>query len=225
MDHITATVHERRDHYHKHCHESFCKFLQLSPGEQENFTPTDRKGNPCNSELYVEGEGGDVAMQDIINKFEELGSVIVMRRCTRFLNQNVNESIHARLYTLVSKIKHYKRDRLCFAAERVILIHNHGHFGSSLYHKWDCFSDEEIQVLKTEDANMMRKARTTKKTKTAKPMLKDDDVNYCSGFGFEDHPPLLDLDEFNERDHNAWHTVPGDELPSASESEDDDEPD
>ena len=228
MDHITATVQERRDHYHKHCHKSFCKFHQVSPEEQEAFKPTDRKGNPCDNELYVEAMGGEKIMQDIIKLFVKLGHTSVMRRCTRFLNQNVNESIHARLYYIVSKIKHYSRVRLCFAAERVLLVHNHGHFRGSLYHKWDCFSDEEIRILKSQDADMLRKAQTTKKKRTAKPMLNDEDVNYCSGFGFEDHPPLLDVDEFDERDHNAWHTVPGpDTVPveEVSSESDDDEPD
>ena len=41
-------------------------------------------------------------------------------------------------------------------------------------------------------------------------MLKDEEMNYSSGFGFEDHPPLYNLDEFSERHNEEWHQVPED---------------
>ena len=195
----------------------FCKFLQLSSTEQEAYKPTNQQGKPCDSELYVDGEEGEKIMQKIINKFDELATTTIMRRCTRFLNQNVNESIHSRLYTIVSKTRHYTRDRICYAAERAFMVHNHGYLGASLYQKWDCFSQEEILELERNDANMLLKAQNTKKTRSAKPMLKDEEINYSSGFGFEDHPPLYNLDEFSERHNEEWHQVPKDA--------EDDEPD
>ena len=106
MDYVGATVDERRDNFHKHCHKSFCKFLELPSHEQENYQPTDRSGNAKDNDLYI--KDGESVMQVVTDKFKELGHVNIMRRCTRFLNQNVNESLHSRLYNICNKTKFYK---------------------------------------------------------------------------------------------------------------------
>ena len=101
------------------------------------------------------------------------------------------------------------------------MVHNHGHLGASLLHRFDSFSEQEISSLKQKDNAMLQKAQSKVKTKTAKkPMLQDEEVNYCSGFGFEDHPPLSNMEEFSDRDTNPWNQVPDDTLESvASEDE------
>ena len=151
MDHIGASLEDRKQ-YHALCHKDFCKFKKLSPKDQEKYKVTK------NGEFYIEeynqkGEKIDDCMKSIINVFDELGSVDVMSRCTRLLNQNVNESIHARCFCLVNKITAYEYDHYDFAAFHAMLIHNNSHeliFGM-WYEQLGDYSEEDRKVFVAKD--------------------------------------------------------------------------
>ena len=66
-------------------------------------------------------------MDKIRDKFDELGAYDTCSRLYRFLNQNVNESLHNRCFRMVSKIKSYQKNHIIFAAQMTMHIHNHGY--------------------------------------------------------------------------------------------------
>ena len=126
MDNKAADVTQRRHFYHSLCQKDFCNFLKLTPEEQLNFVP------PSDGCLYFKeydkkGKTVTNIMDQIIAKFNEIGSVENMSKCTRLLNTNVNESIHHRTIGIVSKALSYSVEHVEFAAELSRCIHNYGY--------------------------------------------------------------------------------------------------
>ena len=135
-------------------------------------------------------------MKSIINVFDELGSVDVMSRCTRLLNQNVNESIHARCFRLVNKITPYEYDHYDFAAFHAMLIHNNSYelILSMWYKQLGDYTEEDRKVFVAKDNErrfhagpqhqeyLKKQKYTNKKGET----LQNQDVNYNPGQMFED---------------------------------------
>ena len=50
-----------------------------------------------------------------------------MKRCAKKVTQNLNESVHAKLWRRVLKFKHHSKKRYRFACLMTVLVHNFGH--------------------------------------------------------------------------------------------------
>ena len=116
--------------------------------------PRDTQGNIKDGELHC-----SVTVEDkVIEKFKNLSELTIMDRCHYFLNTNVNESIHSRLYQFIDKTKHYSFPHIMFASEITFMIHNFGHLGASILPTLGLISEKEIRALKNQDVKMLAKA-------------------------------------------------------------------
>ena len=68
-------------------------------------------------------------------------------QCKRGLTQNVNESLHSKLWRLVNKAKHFTLARYNFAIQLVMLIHNFGYVDSSLLPEIGGMTESDLKVL------------------------------------------------------------------------------
>ena len=57
-----------------------------------------------------------------------------MKRCAKKVTQNLNESVHAKLWRRIFKFKHHSKKRYRFACLMTVLVHNFGHEKGSLLH-------------------------------------------------------------------------------------------
>ena len=115
--------------------------------------------------------------------------LVVICRARKHLNQNINESTHARLYGIVTKAKHYGICRLMFAAEYVSVENNFGKLGANIFSHWGEISQAEVSQLQALDKEMMIKAERRKTKKVA--ALKEVSGQYKYGFGFEEYNHTL----------------------------------
>ena len=208
MDHVGATFEERRDKYHVKCSAAFCDFKR-NESEQQQYQPTNLDGKPMDGDLWLpkatECDHHQKVLDAIIACFDKLGDKDKMSRCTRYLNQNVNESIHARVYRMINKTLHYSPMHIAFAAEHTILVHNSGYQTGSLLNVFGA-TDHQLKKLKEKDEIM--RMRAEKRTRKTKQVLKEDEVHYKSGYGFELYDPLPDSDEYDkiQAKKQPWRT-------------------
>ena len=218
MDHIGASLEERKQ-YHALCHKDFCKFKKLSPKDQEKYEVT-KNGEFYIDEYNQKGEKIDDCMKSIINVFDELGSVDVMSRCTRLLNQNVNESIHARCFRIVNKINPYEYDHYNFAAFHALLIHNNSHelIRGMWYEEFGEYSEADRKNFVAKD-NLRRFHAGPKHQEYLKKQKyldkkgeihQNQDINYNPGQMFEDMTTeSLNMNDTLMTEAPQYRTYPG----------------
>lgn len=133
------------------------------------------------------------AIKDAIYQaFDTFAKIETLRRCTRGLTQNVNESGHARLYTICKKSEHFGFRRLVFAAQVVSVEHNYGKYYGSLART---FGLTQSEMLRERDDEM---ARSSSRGHWYNPHAKlvkgsKEVIEYAYGFGFDDETPLDEL--------------------------------
>ena len=140
MDYPEASLLERET-FHQYCGD-WCAYKNWQNQDKplENFireTKRDFKGDE------VKWEGGILAnfqnkhadaFEELLVTFEKLGNEELMSRCGKFLTQNINESVHAKMWKHCLKIKKHGIARYRFCAMHVVLVHNFGHYAGSLHH-------------------------------------------------------------------------------------------
>ena len=148
----------------------------------------DKQGNPITK-----------AMDQIIETFDKLSDIRLMAKLTRWLSQNTNESVHFRLFNIISKTKYYKYNHINFAAWLTAIIHNNSYENAigRLYSHIGSFTEEEKVLLMHSDGERKRnstekhqkiKKDSRFKHKTAlRKMSELKEINYSAGFGFEDY--------------------------------------
>ena len=208
MDHSGASLDHRRTKYHVNCTSSFCDYVRTPEHEQEKYIPKNKDGGSMDGELWLPEAISSEEHQNILNKiigvFDEHATPSLMSRCTRYLNQNVNESVHARLYRVINKTIHYSRLHVNFACQQTMSVHNSGYRTASLLNKLGA-TKFQLDKLKIKDETMQLRAE--KCTKKPKPPFEETEVHYKSGYGFEDHDPLPESDEFRAREKMPWHNL------------------
>ena len=73
-----------------------------------------------------------LAFTELVERFRNLANIDLMARCNMSVTTNMNESMHSRLHTLVSKHKVHRLPRIKFAAQQVMLTSNFGQQKSNL---------------------------------------------------------------------------------------------
>ena len=203
QDHPHATI-EEREACHKYCDSQYCKFLTNREHKPE------RAGHFYVDEKDKKGKQSRAVMDEINKLFDEFAKEETMNRLTRWLTQNVNESLHNRLFRLISKLKHYQWPHLMFAAVLTAVIHNNGYECGigQLYKDIGEYTELDKKKLKQFDEDRKRHAsahhraaKIRSKFRLAKVQLESGEEHYKAGYGFEDHQeePLDDLGEFEER--------------------------
>ena len=206
MDHPGASLAQRKK-YHAYCRPDFCEFAALPTEEQKLAFETDIIGEFWYEEFDKKGRPSTKAMDKIIAKFDELSTIEVMNRCTRWLNQNSNESIHHRLFRIISKSKSFKYEHILFASLMAAVIHNVGYEGSIgyLYHQMGTYYRDEQKTLRWRD-DVRRKNSEEKHQKKKKisryefntPLVDGGLPDYAPGYAFEDEP-IDGVAQFEER--------------------------
>ena len=98
------------------------------------------------------------AFRELENIFRTIGNPALMTRCSTVRTQNINESIHAKIWAICSKHKMHKHARFIFAAQQVVLNHNLGIFGASLLNVLGLMSPEVAKGLQGLDKRSLRSA-------------------------------------------------------------------
>ena len=147
-------------------------------------------------------------MNKIIAKFDSFADVDVMKKLTRWLSQNTNESIHHRLFSIISKTKSFNYNHIHFAAAITTIIHNIGYEYAlgMLYQHVGAFSMRERKLFQYLDSERKRnalEAHQKKKKESAwknKPDLKriSEDIHYSPGYGFEEYE-VQSIQEFERQ--------------------------
>ena len=153
--------------YHQFCSEEWCGFKAWETEnkplyEYKRETKKDFKGKEIKwkgglfAKLKIEHPQAYNGLKEV---FVKLGSIGLMERCSQRLSQNVNESIHARLWKLCLKIKMHGIDRYNFCAKYVILVQNFGYYAVSLHHVLGSMTKALQNSLKKQDVESLRSAR------------------------------------------------------------------
>ena len=196
-DHKDASFDDRVNKFHLLCTQEFCKFKQLPLEEQRRYQCKDH-------EFYVKEEdqaGNTITeiMDAIIQKFDDLANEEKMARCTRLLNQNINESLHNRTFGIIRKEKNFGYWHINFAANLAAHIQNDGH--ETTIGTWmeffDLYTPEMQESLRYKDDERRRNAadhhqNIKKKSRYQGKAIKEielDGVFYESGRHFEDYTP------------------------------------
>ena len=160
-------------------------------------------------------------MAAVVEAFDKISTPELITKCLRFRSTNVNESIHARLYRVCKKLDHYSRNRLVFAAEYTMVVHNHGYQTGSLLHEYG-FNENQVNRLRRSDALMYDKAaKLTTRRRDKKIALHPSDIHYHSNHGFENVAldPLPCTAEFEARKTYPWRSV---QTPEGADLDSDD---
>ena len=133
---------EERDRYHEYCCPSWCPYKKWvtdgQPGESfvRLFTKDSQgKSIPWKGGYYarLDVDYPD-AFQGVADIFDTVGSLTLMNRCKKKVTQNLNESVHSKLWRKVLKYKFHRYGRYRFACVMVMMEHNFGRDKGSLLH-------------------------------------------------------------------------------------------
>ena len=169
----------KREELHSRCNPLWCSYSQCSVKDRKEFVPKNKRGQVVESTFTQI----DTVQEAIIEAFEAQANADKISKCFRDLNQNLNESVHARLFRLTSKAKKYKISRYRFAAQRVAIENNFGKLGASLLPAIGEISIAEIKELTKLDAKMEFSSRLVK---GPRKWLVDNELDYSYGGMFEE---------------------------------------
>ena len=93
------------------------------------------------------------------NIFSTLGSEILMARCSKKFSQNINESVHSKLWRRVLKFKAHSAERYKFCCLQVYMEHNFGHYAGTLLHCLASMTRQAEIDLKQKDKESIRVAK------------------------------------------------------------------
>ena len=139
LDHQESSL-EDKVRYHQHCGD-WCYFVQWQNTDEplEDFKKTTTKDTSGNIVPWTGGVYAklDIDYPDAFKKLENffvgLGNDELMSRTTTVATQNINESVHQKLWCLCRKSKKHTCPRYNFACEHVAMEHNFGKVKASLY--------------------------------------------------------------------------------------------
>ena len=98
------------------------------------------------------------AFKDVQDIFENIGCITLMKRCAKKVTQNLNESLHSKLWRRVLKFKKHGKKRYKFACFMTVLVHNFGHEKGSLLHCLESMTKPAELELRQKDRDSIRVA-------------------------------------------------------------------
>ena len=195
-DHKNSTY-AQREVYHVLCNRAFCDYKAINSISQKRIYRPKKDGEFYVREVDGVGNLVTTAMDSIQAVFDKFGSIENISRCTRLLNQNANESIHARCYNIITKGKCLDFPHTNFAMQLTAMIHNNGYVNSrgAMLKRLGEYLPEEHAALVLKDKERMvmasekHRAAKIRSRWQLKDPLNDKFANYRPGFAFENHPP------------------------------------
>ena len=159
LDHIETTVPQRK-HYHRFCGQ-WCDFVKWTNdgNSPESYAKPDYNipGEP--KKAWTRGIFAGIntlyplAFRQLVGKFRNFASQDLMARCSMSATTNMNESLHSRYHTIVSKHKMHRLPRIKFAAEQVMLTANFGQQKSNLGNVFgtkSAVAEHDLEILQYE---------------------------------------------------------------------------
>ena len=164
LDRPDATV-DQRKRYHEHCSATWCHYQQFvahSPPEAYiRLTDRNKDGSlkPWTGGYYARLDlDYPDAFQGVQDIFENIGCITLMKRCAKKVTQNLNESLHSKLWRRVLKFKKHGKKRYKFACFMTVLVHNFGHEKGSLLHCLESMTKPAELDLRKKDRDSIRVA-------------------------------------------------------------------
>ena len=166
LDHPDATI-EQRHTYHQYC-TSPCPYIQwITAKKSANDYVRDVKHRDLhdNAKTWTGGylKKLDTTYPNAFIKlqtlFKTLGSEQLMQRCMSSYSQNMNESMHSKLWRMVLKFKSHSTKRYIFACRMLILVHNFGHEKSSILYVIDMMTQSSYNYLVQKDNDSLRNSK------------------------------------------------------------------
>ena len=154
QDYEGASAIERKEKFHKLCGEH-CDFLKwIKSGKKtEEYNRNRADGLLAHfSEKYPE------VHDEVLNIFVKCSDENLMARCIKDMTQNLNESIHSKLWLICKKINHHSFYRYLFATRYLLLQHNHGYLAASMHNLFGTMTPAMKASLKLDDKASLRSA-------------------------------------------------------------------
>ena len=188
-DYPEATKVERME-MHVLCNPEWCDYYK----DPENYK-VDTPQCLYIPEINTTNEPCNDAIRTIVDCFDNLAARTVMERLTLWLSQNSNESIHNRLFHIISKTKWFEFNHVNFAAYLTATIHNVGYEGTlgKIHSSVGVYYNRERKHLQSLDKDRIRQSlehhqKAKQKSRYGgKPPLKPEEIHYSAGYAFEDH--------------------------------------
>ena len=121
------------------------------------------------------------AKRGLLKIFEDLTDTSLLEKCKNGYTQNINESLHQRLWFKCGKHKHHGRDRVEFMAKVTVLDHNVGYEQSCLLIKLGIASKALVKVLRFQDKEAARVARRRSRHREPAETEADAGPDYAAG--------------------------------------------
>ena len=116
---------------------------------------------------------------EVLKIYEALTNETLLLKCQKGHTQNINKSLHSKLWSKVQKHKYHGKSRLLFLAQTTALDHNWGYEKASLLNRLGVGTSEEyLSVLRQQDSERSRHS-LQKSKKRQEP--KDAGPHYRSG--------------------------------------------
>ena len=164
LDRPGATV-DQRKRYHEFCSITWCHYQQfVAHSPPERYIRLTDRNKACKLVPWTGGyyAGLDLeypgAFKDVQDIFENIGCITLMKRCAKKVTQNLNESLHSKLWRRVLKFKKHGKKRYKFACFMTVLVHNFGHEKGSLLHCLESMTKPAELDLRQKDRDSIRVA-------------------------------------------------------------------
>ena len=165
LDRLDATVDQRKE-YHKYCSSTWCHYQQYVAHSPPEGYKRLHDRNKAGKEVpwtggYYAGLDQEYpgAFKDVQDIFDYIGHIDLMKRCAKKVTQNLNESLHSKLWRRVLKYKHHGKKRYKLACFMTVLVHNFGHEKGSLLHCLECMTKPTERDLRQKDRDSIRNAK------------------------------------------------------------------
>ena len=151
------TSDDRRKELHKYCSNKTCEYLKTPQNERSsNYQPrkpgilgiykkTTEKRKTEKTHIFT-----SETQDKLFEKIDRLcASPDMMKRCLEWRFQNMNESLHQRVYNIVRKIYFYNEDRVLFAGQFVCVLTAFG-YEHSIYKKFG-LTEQQLELFRKTD--------------------------------------------------------------------------
>jgi len=165
---ILAAFHHHSAHVFSPHHHDLCP-----PGE----------GSWCKYQKAVaHGKDPTTAIQEPEKIYTDLSDPTLLMKCQKGHTQNINESLHSKLWSKVAKHKFHGLDRIMFLARVTSLEHNFGSEEGSLLRTLSVDTSVEcLRVLQEQDRESFRVASRNPRQHQPPEEAEDAGPDYAAG--------------------------------------------
>ena len=147
---------DQREIMHLNCDPNLCAFKKITPAQKKDFVPMNTEGFAVAGDFFDYPDTFD----QVLLAFESQSSESRVMASSRPLTQNINESLHSKLWRIVSKYKTYSLSCYNFAIQHIMICHNYGYVDGSLLPEQGGMTNTEYRVNVMLNTKRLRMAET-----------------------------------------------------------------